>query len=237
MDVPSSARGLPTANAGPHRHDADAPVGDLGVQQNQGVDVALNLIVAMAGATIRTADGVSITVGPPVDFATVAASNQKVYSMDGDQYELDEGPCLSAAKEHRRIHVPLMDEESRWPSFTARARERGIGSVLSTPLVLDEEILGALNIYASRPFAFGGDERATASAFAAQASAVLQAQARGDLSGAALGRHLQAALQARELEAFRRAALNWTSLTSDAADVTIADSSSGGSEARGNAAD
>ena len=86
-----------------------------------------------------------------------------------------------------------MDEELRWPAFTARA-ERGINAVLSSPLFLDDGVRGALNVYSTRSWAFGGSERATASAFAAQASVVLQAAARtATASGSALERRLPGA--------------------------------------------
>ena len=200
------------SDASPARQP-DAQLRDLSDGQEPSVDVALNLIVAMAVTTIRGADGVSITLGQRTDFSTVAASDQKVYSMDGDQYELGEGPCLSAARRGQRFHAPRMDEELRWPAFTARASERGINAILSSPLILDDGVQGALNVYSTHSWAFGGSERATASAFAAQASVVLKAAARGDSSGSALSAGFQEMLQQREVEAFAKSLVTWTSLT------------------------
>ena len=79
---------------------------------------------------------------------TVAACGDLATDLDGVQYRLDEGPCLSAA----RTGVPslLLDTRSpeQWAAFAEQAARRGCDSVLSFPLPVQEKVCGSLNVYA-----------------------------------------------------------------------------------------
>ena len=52
----------------------------------------------------------------------------------------------------------FLDSDHRWPQFVSRAGLLGVHSVLSLPLISDETVLGAMNVYAHAEGAF--DERA-----------------------------------------------------------------------------
>jgi GAF domain-containing protein len=47
-----------------------------------------------------------------------------------------------------------MRAEERWPSYAPAAAERGVGSSLSVPLPVQGSVIGALNIYSTKPHAF-----------------------------------------------------------------------------------
>ena len=88
------------------------------------VDAALRLVTALADATVDNADGVSVTLERHGRLMTVAASNDKVLTMDRHQYETGEGPCLDAKANGRWYYIESLDDESRWPTFVPLARGR-----------------------------------------------------------------------------------------------------------------
>ncbi len=166
--------------------------------ENDVVDGALRLVVALAQATVEGADGVSVSLHRHGRLTTVASSDQTILDMDADQYATGEGPCLDAAVEGRWIHVESLDQETRWPAFTAKARQRGIGgAMLSTPLLAEDRPVGALNIYSHATEAFAAKDQDLASIFATEASAILR-DAGVDVSDDQLASRLADALRTRQ---------------------------------------
>jgi anti-anti-sigma factor len=162
------------------------------------LDAALRLVVTMAQAVVRGADGASITLPRAGRLGTVAASNDVVLDMDNDQYDTGQGPCLDAARFGERFHIASLDDEERWPAFVPRARARGIMSVMSTPLLAGERPMGALNIYSRAVDAFAVHEQQWADQFAVEAAQVV-ASARNDAAIATMTADLVDALQSREV--------------------------------------
>jgi anti-anti-sigma factor len=145
----------------------------LGKSNTDVVDAALRLVTALADATVENADGVSVTLERHGRLMTVAASNEKVLTMDRHQYETGEGPCLAAKAEGRWYYIEALEDEARWPAFVPLALGQGIHSILSSPLMTRDRPQGALNIYSSKQRAFSSREQELAALFAEQASAIL----------------------------------------------------------------
>ena len=130
--------------------------------------------------------------------ATVVSTGQLATAMDETQYDRGHGPCLHAARTGELTEIADTRADDRWPDYTPRAVERGNLSSLSVPLAIDkdEEISGALNIYARDPGAFDEASRSVASRFAPYA-----AVAAGNLFAYQSARHmadnLQTALESR----------------------------------------
>jgi anti-anti-sigma factor len=137
----------------------------------------LRLLVALAGAAVGGADGVSVSLRRHDVLATVAASDQTVSDMDAEQYATGEGPCVDASIDGHPFYTASLPDEARWPLFTPRARALGINAILSSPLLVRDRPVGALNIYSRRPRAFAPGDRRLASVFATEASAILTAAA------------------------------------------------------------
>ena len=165
--------------------------------ENDVVDGALRLVVALARATVEGADGVSVSLHRHGRLTTVASSDQTILDMDADQYATGQGPCVDAAVEGRWFHVKCLDQETRWPAFTAKARQLGIGAILSTPLLAEDRPLGALNIYSNTIDAFAVKEQDLASIFATEASAILR-DAGVDVADDLLASRLADALRTRQ---------------------------------------
>jgi anti-anti-sigma factor len=162
------------------------------------VDGALRLVVALAQATVKAADGVSVSLRRHGRLLTVAATDQTVSDMDADQYATGEGPCVSASIEGRQFYVESVDEETRWPAFTPRATNLGINAILSSPLTARERPIGALNIYSRTRGAFSETEQQLAGVFAVEASAILS-DAGADVTEGELSDRMNEALHARRV--------------------------------------
>ena len=102
------------------------------------IDAALRLVTALADATVENADGVSVTLERHGQLMTVAASNDKVLTMDRHQYETGEGPCLAAKAEGRWYYIELLDHETTRQTFVPLALGQGIHSILSSPLMTND---------------------------------------------------------------------------------------------------
>jgi GAF domain-containing protein len=129
---------------------------------------------------------------------TVATTGQLALDLDEKQYERGHGPCLHAARTGELTEIADMRTDSRWPDYSPRAAESGALSSLSVPLAIDEDeqVTGAINIYARAPNAFDEASRTAATRFGPYA-----AVAAGDLhafqSARARADNLQAALATR----------------------------------------
>ena len=57
----------------------------------------------------------AVTLLRPKRSTTVAASSAQAEALDEIQYHYGDGPCLTAAREHRVGHVPDTRTDPRWP--------------------------------------------------------------------------------------------------------------------------
>ncbi|MFD6419990.1 GAF and ANTAR domain-containing protein [Streptomyces sp. NPDC060194] len=129
------------------------------------VEATLARITSSATALVPGCDAAGILVLTGTDARTLAPTDRLALESDRLQVRLGEGPCLDAARVAGGQRVfriaDLRETESRWPRYSAQARELGIGSMMGFLLFTDEEELGALNFYSRKPGAFGeADETA-----------------------------------------------------------------------------
>lgn len=165
---------------------------------DQTAQVVLELLTATAVQTVTSSSGAGITLtAPDGKPMTAAGTDALVERADALQYELDEGPCLTAWHEQRTIRVADLAAEERWPRWARAAVDMGIRSVLSSALVVGARSVGALKLYAREPEAFSGHDEATASLFAAQ-SAILVDSARTFRNAGELSDELRDMLHKRD---------------------------------------
>lgn len=105
--------------------------------------------------------------------ATAACTDPLAAQADEVQFRTGDGPSLHAMRRGERVHIQDMTRYDRWPRFCGHAVSVGIRSCLVVPLITDGEPVGALALYARRPFAFGPDETRRADRFARNASGAL----------------------------------------------------------------
>lgn len=122
---------------------------------------------------IPAADEVSLTLVRLGRAETAAYTGEMAMQADERQYGLDAGPCLDAARGTELIYISDMQSEDRWPDYASEAARVGVRSSLSIPLPIQEDLLGALNIYSRSPQAFQDRDIAAGEAFAAYAAVAI----------------------------------------------------------------
>jgi GAF domain-containing protein len=115
-------------------------------------------------------DGALSLVAARRTMVTEAASSSFARTIDQLQEQSGEGPCLDAVYEQHTVLVADTAEEERWPRFSARACAGGARSILALQLFVDGDNLGALNLYARQPHAFGEDAQQVGQMFASHAA-------------------------------------------------------------------
>lgn len=132
-----------------------AHVGRLGVQTLDGWDAA----------------AVSLATGHEV--ATYGATDERVNPVDQTQYDTNKGPCIDALKVGEIQYLDGTSVEPKWRQFAETAADHDVYSVLSFPLWLKGEVIGALNFYSHERDAVRPGHREEGSLFAAQAAVAI----------------------------------------------------------------
>ncbi|MDT5094364.1 MAG: hypothetical protein QOH60_3727 [Mycobacterium sp.] len=138
--------------------DAIEGLRDLFAAEEPLDDIAARVAVT-AAAAIGHADAVSITVLTWPNARTAGYTDELALELDHQQYASGRGPCLEAAWERTPVRGVISADHQRWPEFAAAAKEVGIRTSLSVPLLIDgvdddQEMVGSLNIYSYTASAF-----------------------------------------------------------------------------------
>ncbi|GAB3881141.1 GAF and ANTAR domain-containing protein [Terrabacter terrigena] len=157
---------------------------DRGLMLDEVVRAALQLIPGVDEASI------SVTIGRR-DVTSEHPSGELPAKVDAVQTETGQGPCIDAAYEHETVRVPDMASEERWPKFAARAAALGAASMLSIQLWVENDNLGALNLYSYTADSFTDESEHVGLLFASHAAVAF--------AGADKVHHLNIALARRDL--------------------------------------
>jgi GAF domain-containing protein len=102
---------------------------------------------------------------------TPAATHKWPILLDEIQQRHREGPCLTAAWDEKTIHVADLEADDRFPLYRQDALEQTpVRSVMAFQMFIAGETMGALNVYADEPHAFGQQSRDIGLIFAAHSS-------------------------------------------------------------------
>src|SRR3954447_15536825 len=196
MSDPTAQPGDPTSAPPPELSAALTQMAGL-VLSRETVDTALTLVTTLAETTTAGTIGAGVTVADEHGKRSKAASNPMVEQADALQYELDEGPCLTAWLSSQAVRMDDTTADSRWPRWNSAAARLGVRSVLSVPLVIAGETIGALKVYSDQPRNYGEREERVMSLFAEQ-SAILLANTQSLQQARRLSRQLTDALDSRD---------------------------------------
>jgi GAF domain-containing protein len=106
---------------------------------------------------------------------TLACSSEVPGKVDALQYETGEGPCLEAIEDSDITRANDLSTDMQWPQFAARAVAlTPVRSMLGARLFLSGDNRGALNLYATTPYAFDDLDVGTAAILSTFASVTLQ---------------------------------------------------------------
>lgn len=138
------------------------------------VQHTLDRIVELAVDTIVGCDFAAISWIERRTIDTRASTGDVPRRVDAIQYEVDQGPCLDAIKDHEVIQVNDLSQERRWPAFSRRTVEEvKIMSMLSFRLFAEEDTMGALNLYSFDVNGFEDEATDIGSVFAAHAAVAI----------------------------------------------------------------
>lgn len=126
-----------------------------------------------------------------------ATSAPFVAHIDNIQYvTLDEGPGITAAIQQRTARSGSLGGEKMWPRFGPRVGRLGIHSALSLPLLLPDQVVGAITVYARGKDVFD-EHAAELGELFAKPAAVAAHNAQILSQATALAAQLQTALSTR----------------------------------------
>ena len=155
-------------------------------------------IADLTARMVPAAATCGITLAQDGHVITVASADALARLLDEQQYELDEGPCLQALDTGEIVVVEDLSRETRWDGYPPRALAHGVSSIYSSPLLVNDRVIGALNMYATAAHAFDEDARAAIFQLTALAAATITAAMR-HYDEAALSDHLRSALCSRSV--------------------------------------
>lgn len=157
-----------------------------------GVDATLEKIVEESIELLETCEHAGVDVVRRREVVALAPSSDIARRLDEIQVEVDQGPCLDALRNHEIYTTGDLETEDRWPDFASRAfAQTGIRSVMGFRLWVEEDTMGALNLYSTQRSAFDERTRAIGSVLAAHAAVAL--------ANARAREHLEEALTTRDL--------------------------------------
>ena len=166
-----------------------------------GLDELLARVAVFATNAIPGADGAGVTLlnveGADHRVEALAASDPFVAEIDEIQYVIvKEGPCITAALEGRTVRTGSLGGEKMWPRFGPRVGRLGVHSALSLPLLLPDQVIGAINVYARGKDVFDEHAAHLGELFAAPAAVAVH-NAQVLTQAQALAAQLQKALSTR----------------------------------------
>lgn len=146
------------------------------LEKHEDVDDTLEAIVHAAVGSVPGAGHASISaIRRRREVETRACTSALARAIDQAQYDSGEGPCLDALFERDTVRLRHLPGEQRWPDFTKRAVELGVGSMLAVRLFVQGDDLGALNLHSEGEAAFDDEAEHTAQLFASHAAVALAA--------------------------------------------------------------
>jgi GAF domain-containing protein len=165
----------------PARYDLEAALSEL----TESVTAVLGL------------GGSGVTMAEEGRLRFVTAVSQVSAALERVQEEHQAGPCRDAYESGEVVRVTDVREESaRWPAFSAAATQLAVAGVAGIPMRLDDQIIGALNLYSHEPRQWSDGDVAVAGVLADVATSYV-VNASKLRQQEQLSEQLQAALESR----------------------------------------
>ena len=166
--------------------------------RDRDLDDVLSEVTRIATSAVPGAGSTSITLIRGERGFTAAHDGQVALDADELQYDRGYGPCLDAGRTGLAMLVTDMRAEERWPDYAAAVVSKGVLGSMSMPLPFQGATIGALNVYAGKPYAFGEESVAVAEEVAAYV-AVAVANAESFASATDLAHQMREAMTSRSV--------------------------------------
>src|ERR1700753_1513484 len=96
-------------------------------------------LFAVDGAGLMLCDSVQ-------HLRSVAASDDRFAHLEDLQVRHQEGPCIEAFDTKELVAASDLEQEGRWPSFSAAALQREVRAVLASPLPYNQDAVGVVAV-------------------------------------------------------------------------------------------
>jgi len=144
--------------------------------EEHSVEGALDRVLTLCVEAIERCEHAGISVVEDGRVRTVAATDDQLRAIDDLQFQLKEGPCFDAIRQHDVMTANDLATDERWPTWGPLVSERtGVHASMSFRLFTTNRALGALNLYSKVPASFGHDDVLEGHVVAAQAAVALAA--------------------------------------------------------------
>lgn len=138
------------------------------------VQHAVDLLAEAARDLIPGATGAGVSLIHRGQRTSTGATDYLVTRADELQYELSEGPCLSAWSTATPVRADdTTSEDQRWPRWAAAAAAMSVRSCQSVPLIQGRTTIGAMKVYSTEAGAFDGATEKALTRFSVPAAALL----------------------------------------------------------------
>ncbi|TPV27942.1 GAF and ANTAR domain-containing protein [Arthrobacter agilis] len=138
------------------------------------VQHAVDLLAEAARDLIPGATGAGVSLIHHGRRTSTGATDTLVRRADELQYELSEGPCLSAWSTSAPVRTDDTEAvDQRWPRWAAAAASMSVRSCQSVPLIQGRTTIGAMKVYSTRAYAFDEATERALLRFAVPAAALL----------------------------------------------------------------
>lgn len=138
------------------------------------VQTLLGLVTELAHTTIPASTGCAMSLlDDRGRRTTTAATDAPVARIDDLQYDLDEGPCMTAWRERCVVRVDDTRTDGRWQRWAASVQDLGVRAALSAPLLVEGRTFGAMKVYSDQPDAFGPADEGLLVRFGVHAATLL----------------------------------------------------------------
>jgi hypothetical protein len=161
------------------------------------LDTILGHIGRLGVDTLEGWDAAATSLVEGNKVATFGTTDQRIDPIDQSQYETGKGPCVYALGGDV-MYFDGDPEEPRWRQFAEAAATQGVYSVVSFPLKLGEEVMGALNFYSNERDALRPGQREEGLLYAGQAAVALSNAKQYMAQGSQIS-HLEQGLETRTM--------------------------------------
>lgn len=134
---------------------------------------ALDMTSRLSHEVLPQTTGAGVTLIRRGTKLTAAYTDEIVERADALQYELEEGPCLSAWRENTVFRIDDLETDERWPRWASGAVAMGLRSCLSAPLRAGDAPNGAIKVYSMETSAYDASHESVLQMLADQAGIVL----------------------------------------------------------------
>jgi GAF domain-containing protein len=125
-------------------------------------------VLDVAASGLMVADG-------GIGLQMVVTSSEEAQIVELFQIQNDEGPCLDCYRSGEQVAVDdLAGGLARWPQFARTAVEQGFGSVIALPMRVQDQVIGALNLFRTGDAASAGVSLPIAQAMVDVASVAIE---------------------------------------------------------------